>query len=62
MNSPTPQEIKTAREVAGHSQTEAGSVVYAALRTWQHWEKGDAKMSPAIFELYKIKTGQSNEK
>lgn len=61
-NSPTSQEIKAARKLAGHTQTEAGAVVYAALRTWQHWEKGDAKMSPAIFEFYKIKTNQKNEK
>lgn len=53
--SPDPETIKATREAAGISQTEAGALVYAALRSWQHWENGDRAMSPAIWELFTLK-------
>ena len=58
MKSPTPHQIMKTRMDAGLTQTEAGSLVYAALRTWQDWEYGNRKMSPANWELFTIKLGK----
>ena len=53
---PEPDDIRAARTAAGLTQTEAGDVVHASLRTWQQWEAGDRKMHPGLFELFKLKT------
>jgi putative transcriptional regulator len=58
MNSPTPEEIKTARQGEGLSQTAAASLIYSTLRTWQDWEAGIAKMHAGLWELFLIKTGR----
>lgn len=55
MKNPTPEQIISARKSAGLTQTEAARLVYAGLRTWQQWEKGDRKMHPAFWDLFKIK-------
>ena len=55
--SPTPAEIRAAREAAGHSQSTAAEQVHSALRSWQQWEAGDRRMHPGLWELYQIKTG-----
>ena len=55
MTSPTPDQIRQARELAGLSQTQAAALVHAGLRSWQHWEAGDRVMNPAIWELFLIK-------
>lgn len=62
---PTPEEIRSAREKAGHTQTEAARLIYSTLRSWQEWEtepRADSaagrRMHPGLFELYLIKTGQ----
>jgi len=57
---PEPDAIRAARTAAGLTQTEAGGVVHASLRTWQQWEAGDRKMHPGLFELFKLKTGQAS--
>lgn len=51
----TPELIKQTREQAGLTQTQAATLIYKGLRTWQQWEKGDRSMDPAFFELFKIK-------
>lgn len=56
MNNPTPEQIRAARESAGLTQTEAARLIYSTLRTWQDWEAGKAKMSPAFFELFRLKS------
>lgn len=53
---PSPEEIFSLRESALLTQTEAGALVYSAIRTWQQWEHGDRKMHPGLWELFKIKT------
>lgn len=58
MDSPTPSEIIAQRKAAALTQTEAGELIYTAIRTWQQWEKGDRKMHPALWELFRIKAGQ----
>jgi putative transcriptional regulator len=47
MTNPTPLQIKAARKAVGLTQTEAGKVVLAPLRTWQNWEYGKREM-PAL--------------
>lgn len=59
-SNPTPDEIAGMRINAGLTQLQAANVVHSALRSWQHWENGDRRMHPAIFELFLIKTGQNS--
>lgn len=57
---PTPAEVVAAREAAGLTQTAAAAKIYTTLRTWQAWEAHTKrKMHPAIYELFLIKTGQT---
>lgn len=58
---PEPDTIRTARIAAGLTQTEAGNIVHASLRTWQQWEAGDRKMHSGLFELFRIKTKQQED-
>lgn len=54
---PTPEEVRTAREVAGLTQTQAGALVHTTCRAWQQWEAGDRRMHPAFWELFQHKIG-----
>lgn len=56
MQSPTPPEVREARQRLGLTQTEAGAVIYASLRTWQDWEAGLRRMHPAFWDLFQRKT------
>jgi len=63
MKSPSTKQIRSARNKAGMTQTNAALVVYTTLRTWQNWEttvgKGNHRSMPlAIFHLFLLKTGQ----
>jgi len=53
---PKPDEIKKARQAAGLTQQQAGELLSVGVRTWQRWEYGERKMSPALWELFRIKT------
>lgn len=60
---PTPAEIRELRERLGLSQEAAAAVVYSNERTWQNWEAPtdspeNRRMHPAMWELFRIKTGQ----
>lgn len=62
-SSPTPAQVRAAREAAGLTQTEAAAKIHGTLRSWQNYEAaGDApehrRMHPGLFELFLIKTGQ----
>ena len=52
---PTPSDLKAFRIGADLTQTEAGALVGAALRTWQSWEAGDRKMPAPKWELFCLK-------
>jgi len=56
---PTPQQIKTARTAAGLTQTQAGQLVHAGLRSWQYWERPDKPrpMPLASWHLFLILVG-----
>ena len=55
-SNPEPEEIRAARDAVNLTQTQAGDLVHAKLRTWQQWEAGDRKMHPGFWELFRIKT------
>lgn len=52
---PAPETIRTAREAAGLTQTEAARLIYCTLRAWQDWEGGQRRMHPGLWELWQIK-------
>lgn len=54
---PLREQIRAAREKAGLTQADAALLVYTALRTWEDWEAGRARMHPGLWELFCIKTG-----
>jgi len=63
MKSPSTKQIRSARNKAGMTQTNAALVVYTTLRTWQNWEttvgKGNHRSMPlSIFHLFLLKTKQ----
>lgn len=54
---PTPEQVREIRSLAGHTQTQAAVTVHATLRAWQCWEApGDSpehrRVHPAIWHLY----------
>jgi len=55
---PTPNEIKEARERASMTQSVAGATIRGTMRSWQDYEAGARRMHPGLFELFLIKTGQ----
>lgn len=62
---PTPDEIRAAREAVGYTQTQAAQLIYSTLRSWQEWEvtptdgsTAGRRMHPGLFELFLLKTGQ----
>lgn len=54
--SPSPDEIRSARQAAALTQTEAGAIVHTTCRVWQQWEGGERQMHPAFWELFRIKS------
>lgn len=56
--SPTPSEIKLARESAGMTQDQAARVVWTTQRTWARYESGDRAMHRGLWELFLLKTYQ----
>ena len=58
MQSPTPTEIRAAREAAGLTQTEAGALCHRGLRAWQAAELGERNLDAAAWELFLLRTGQ----
>lgn len=55
IKSPAPARIRAARETAGLTQSAAGALVNAALRTWQQWEAGDRAMPATAWELFLLR-------
>ena len=60
-SNPTPAEIRAAREAAGLSQSQAGDLIYSGLRSWQHWEAGERRMHPALWELFLLKLSSRSQ-
>ena len=63
MNSPTPEDVISARKRAGLTQEQAAALIYKDVSSWRRWEADKTKssardMDPAFFELFLMKTGQ----
>lgn len=58
MQTPAPEQIRTARQAAGLTLAAAAALVHANTRSWQKWEAGERAMHPAFWELFLIKSGQ----
>lgn len=59
--SPTPDEVRAARQAARHTQAEAAAAVHLTPRSWRAWEDtgpSSRHMPGACWELYLLKTGQ----
>lgn len=54
---PTRAEVRAVREQAGLTQTQAAALLFLNPGVWSKWETGRFFMHPALFELFKIKTG-----
>lgn len=59
MKNPKPAAIRSARATSGLTQTEAAGTVFVSLVTWARWEAGTCPMPPGLFDLFMIKTDQS---
>ena len=59
MKQPTPADVKSARIAAGLTQTRAAAVIHKKLLAWQRYESGDRSMDCALYELFMLKTGQT---
>lgn len=55
MKSPTPAEIRKARERAKLSRADAAKLIYVSPRTWEKYELGTLGMAPAYWELWRLK-------
>ena len=60
--SPTPCQVRAAREAAGLTVAQAASLIHKTARAWQRWEDGTREMDPALFELFCLKTQQKEIK
>ena len=60
MKQPTPADVKYARVAAGLTQKQAAAVIHKTLLAWQRYESGDRAMDAAYWELFLIKTGQTD--
>ena len=60
MKQPTPADVKSARVAAGLTQKQAAAVIHKTLLAWQRYESGDRAMDAAYWELFLIKTGQTD--
>ena len=57
--SPTPEQIRQARERAGLTQQQAAELIYRThLQRWSEFERGEYAMSPSDWELFLVKTNQ----
>lgn len=66
MRKPTPALIKSTREAARLSQSEAAALVHATRRTWQNWESPEGSgnhraIDPAAWELFEVKARRAVE-
>ena len=60
MKQPTPADVKSARISAGLTQKQAAELIHKKLLAWQRYESGDRAMDAAYWELFLIKTGQTD--
>lgn len=54
-HTPTPDEIRAAREAANLSRPDAAALIYRSGRGWEKFENGQRTMDPALWELWTLK-------
>lgn len=54
---PKPEEITKLREQHGLSESDAALVVHSTYRAWHQWEKGERRMHPAFWLLFRLLIG-----
>lgn len=54
---PTPAQIRAARESVSLSQTAAAALIGRSLRVWQAYEAGDRGIDPIIWQVWRIRAG-----
>lgn len=59
--SPDPAAIVAARAEACLTQQLCANIVYTGIRRWQDWEAGAARMPPATWELFLLKSRHAAE-
>lgn len=57
MPSPSPTEIRIARETVRLSQTAAAALIGRSLRVWQAYEAGTRGMDPVLWQVWRIRAG-----
>lgn len=55
--SPTGREVRTARLALNLRPDQAGELVHERASRWLAFENDEARMHPATWELFKLKTG-----
>lgn len=55
---PSPDAITTARQRAGHTQSQAAAAVGMTARAWQQYESGDRSMPAPAWWLYLLRVGR----
>jgi DNA-binding transcriptional regulator YiaG len=53
---PTPEQVREARDAVGLSQRQAAELVHSTTKAWERWESGERPCHPAIFELFAMKS------
>ena len=61
VTTPTPAQIREARESAGLSQTAAAALIHCSRSSWAEWEGGVSRMHPAFWELFSTKTRRTTK-
>lgn len=56
--SPTAAQVRKARLAADLTPQEAGALVYERSQRWLKFENGEARMHPAVWELFNVKLSQ----
>jgi DNA-binding transcriptional regulator YiaG len=49
---PSPEEVRAARELAQLTQKEAADLIHCTESGWQKWELGERRMHPAFWDLF----------
>jgi DNA-binding transcriptional regulator YiaG len=52
---PTAEQVRAARERYSLSQREAAALIYYTRMGWSHFESGQRRMHPALWEFWNLK-------
>jgi DNA-binding transcriptional regulator YiaG len=55
---PSPADVRASRFRAGLTHRAAAALIHCAERSWQDWESGARRMHPAMWELWRRKSGE----